>query len=175
MQTPPKMTVLEVAEAAVAACRDDPEGNDLEVAKVLALLDVSGSQNLHLANPLNHPRQGYWRPRQVALSGKEPVHGSYLALCYCAHDPFVVLHDYTDIVALEKFLASNSGPVNPFITYCVAFIEGRVERYRIAHKAVDGAGYFEKQLQNTHGPQPAERAIERWVEWDSAALPSHGC
>jgi hypothetical protein len=168
------MTVLELAEAAVAACQDDPEGNQLTVAKVLALLDVAGSQNLHLANPLNHPGHGYWKPRQVALSGNEPVHGWHLALRYCSHDPFVILHDFTDVVALEEFLASNSGPVNFYITYCVALIEGKVEPYRIGYRAVDGTGYFDKQLQNTHGPQPAERAIERWVEWDSPALPSHG-
>ena len=103
------------------------------------------------------------------------MYGAFLALVYCAHDPFARLDSYDSFAILERFLASNSGLVNGLITYCVAFIEGRVQPYRIAYTGADGsAGCFDKHLQNTQGPQPAERAIERWVVWNSDALASHG-
>jgi|SRR5215472_9955405 len=164
------LTVLELANAAVAETQDDPEGSALTVAAVLRLLDVYGTRNTHLENPLNHPRRGYVRPRDAPLSGAEPVQGAFLAFKYCAHDPTLQLIDFDDITSLEQMLASNFGIVNHFITYCVAFIGGKVARYRIAYRGDDGStGWFDKHLQNTRGPHPAERAVNRWVVWDADA------
>jgi hypothetical protein len=56
--------------------------------------------------------------------------------------------------------------VNFYITYCIAFVEGEVARYDVAYRREDGStGLFDKQLQNTQGPQPAERATDRWIVW----------
>ena len=85
------LTVPDIANEAVAASQDDPEVSNLTVATILRLLDVTGSANMHLANPLNHPRRGYFKSRETALSGEEPVYGAFLALVYCAHDPFARL------------------------------------------------------------------------------------
>jgi hypothetical protein len=161
------LSVLDLANAAVAETRDDPEGSDLTVPKILRLLDVrTGSLNAHLANPLNHPQRGSIKPRETALSGAEVVYAPLLTLTYCAHDPFVLLDEHDSIQALEEYLASESGLVNPFITYCIALLDEKVEPYRIAYKATDGScGYFEKYLQNTQGRQPAEKALERWIVW----------
>jgi hypothetical protein len=160
------LTVLELAEAAVAETQDDPEGSALTVAAVLRLLDVHGTRNAHLENPLNHPGRGGVKPRETALSGREPVHGAFLAFKYCAHDPSLQLLDFDDIDAMEQILASDYGIINFYITYCIAFIDGKVARYDIAYRRDDGsAGMFDKHLQNTQGAQPAERATERWVVW----------
>jgi len=120
------LTVLDLADEVVAATRDDPEGSALTVATILRLLDVTGPFNTHLANPLNHPLRYYPKPRETALSGKEPVYGAFLALVYSAHDPFVRLESFDGIELLEQFLGSNSNVVNPFITYCAEFVAGRV-------------------------------------------------
>jgi hypothetical protein len=169
------LTVLELATAAVAATQDDPEGAILTVPLVLCLLDVHGTRNAHLANPLNHPPlgRGYFKPREVRLSGAETVHGAFLALSYCGHDPLVHLFDFNDIKSLEQMLASDSGIVNFYINYSVAFIDGKVARYQIAYRGDDGSiGLFDKHLQNTHGPHPAERTRNRWVIWSKDAQPN---
>jgi len=170
------LSVLDLANAAVAADNEDPEGGDLTVPKVLRLLDVrKGSLNAHLANPLNHPQRGAIKPRATSLSGAEAVYAPLLTLTYCAHDPFFLLDEHADIQALEEHLASGSGLVNPFITHCIALIDERVEPYRIAYTAIDGScGYFDKYLQNTGGRQPAEKALERWIVWSSDGLVTHG-
>jgi hypothetical protein len=135
---------------------------------VLRLHDVCGTRNAHLENPLNHPRDGYVKPRDIRLSGAEPVHGAFLAFKYCAHDPTLQLIDFDDITSLEQMLASDFGIVNLFITYCIAFIGGKVARYRVAYRDDDGStGWFDKHFQNTHGRHPAERAVDRWVVWDT--------
>jgi hypothetical protein len=159
-------SVIDLAEEAVAATQDDPEGSALTVNEILRLLDVIGTRNPHLENPLNHPRQGYIRPRQTPLTGDEPVSGEFLSLTYCAHDPFVLLRDHDGLESLEWHLAG-SGIANFYITYCIAFIDGKVARYRIAYSADDGTvAWFDKNLQNSEGSQPAERAVKRWVIWD---------
>ena len=164
------LTVIALAKEAVAATQDDPEGSALTVNGVLRLLDVKGTRNSHLENPLNHPQRGYIRPRQTPLTGDEPVYGEFLSLTYCGHDPFVRLEDHDSRESLELFLASPSGVVNFFITYCIAFIDGQVARYRVAYTADDGSvAWFDKHLQNTKGPQAAERAGKRWVFWDEGA------
>ena len=135
------LTVRALANEAVAATQDDPEGSALTVNEILRLLDVTGTRNPHLENPLNHPRHGYVRARRAPLRGDELVDGEFLSLTYCAHDPFVRLTDHDDLESLARSLASNSGVVN----------------------------WFDKYLQNTTGPQAAERVDKRWVIWDEGA------
>jgi hypothetical protein len=161
------LTVIEVAKAAVEATQDDPEGSALTVNEILHLLDIRGTRNPHLENPLNHPQQGYIRPRQAPLTGDEPVFGEFLSLTYCGHDPFFRIEDHENRESLELHLACGSGVVNFYITYCLAFIDGKVARYRVAYSEDDGSvAWFDKDLQNTKGAQPAERALKRWIVWD---------
>jgi hypothetical protein len=161
-------TVVELASSAVAATADDPEGSCLTVDEILRLLDTSGTKNTHLQNPLNQPTSGYTKPRRAPLTGTEPVHGDFLVLIYCAHDPFVRLDDYDDLAAMETALASNSGIVNFMITYAIAFIHGRVRPYTVAYSTPDrGIGRFDKNAQNLHGEQPAEKAKHRWIIWET--------
>ena len=167
---PMMLTVLELAKAAVAETQDDPEGSVLTIAAALRLLDVEGTRNAHLQNPLNHPRRGYVRPREIPLSGAEPVYGAFLAFKFCAHDPTLQLIDFDDINSLEQMLASDSGIVNFYITYCIALIDGKVARYQVAYHGDDGStGRFDKHFQNTQGQHPAERADDRWVVWNTDA------
>jgi len=164
------LTISALAREAVAATQDDPEGSALTVDEILRLLDVKGTRNPHLENPLNHPQRGYLRARQAPLRGDESVHGEFLSLTYCAHDPFVRLTDHDDLESLALFLASDSGLVNFFITYCIAFVDGKVARYWVAYSAGGGSvAWFDKHLQNTKGPQAAERADKRWIIWDQDA------
>lgn len=163
------LSILELANSAVAATSDDPEGSALTVNEILRLLDTSGSRNTHLKNPLNHQSWSI-KPRSVPLEGTEPVHGEFLVLVYCGHDPFVRLDDYDDLHEMETVLASDSGIVNPFITYAIAFIHGRVRPYTVAYNTTHGqTGRFNKWDQNLSGSQPAENATHRWIIWDKSS------
>ncbi len=167
------LSVRKLAEDAVAATQNDPEGSPLTLTDVLRLLDSDGNRNRHLRNPLNHPRDGYIKPRAVPLTGDEPVHGDFLALTYCAHDPFVRLDDHESLEQLEKFLASDSGTINFYITCSIAFIRGSVVPYRIGYELDDKTvGVFDKHLQDTRGAQPAEKAAKRWIIWGAGSLPA---
>ena len=158
-------TVLELAQQAVNATQDNLDGAALTILDVLELLDVRGGRNIHLKNPLNQAGRGF-RAREQALLGAEPVNGEYLALTYCAHDPFIFLDDYDDVQSLEQALASNAGIVNRFITYRIAFINGTVAAYDIAYVGEDGSTTtFDKHFQITQGQHAAERASQRWVLW----------
>lgn len=162
------LTVLELANSAVAATQDDPEGSCLTVEEILRLLDTDGTKNTHLENPLNHPPRWWIKPREIPLTGTEPVHGDFLVLIYCAHDPFVRLDDYDDLQAMETALASNSGIVNFLVTYAIAFIHGRVRPYTVAYRTADGlTGRFDKNAQNLVGSQPAENTPDRWIIWET--------
>jgi hypothetical protein len=160
------MNVLDLAEAAVSASSDDPEGTSLTVDKILRLLDTRGSCNEHLANPSNHPRRGCIKPRSEPLTGDEPVYGDFLVLVYGAHDPFVRLDDFPSLEVMERWLASNEGIVNSFITYAIAFIDRKPRPYAVAYSTPDGdVQEFDKWAQNLIGRQPAEEATVRWVVW----------
>jgi len=132
------LPLRQLAQQAVAATLDDPEGSAWTIIDIYRLLDVEGKRNRHLANPLNHPRVGFIRARQSPLSGAEPVYGDYLSLTYCAHDPFVRLDDHDDLASLESALLSPSGIVNPYITYCIAFVTGKVAPFKVLYRGPDG-------------------------------------
>jgi hypothetical protein len=133
------LLVSQLAQQAVAATLDDPEGSAWNITDIYRLLDVDGRRNFHLANPLNHPRVGHIRARRSPLLGTEPVFGDYLSLAYCAHDPFVRLDDHDDLASLETSLLSPSGIVNPYITYCIAFVTGKVAPFKVMFRGPDGS------------------------------------
>ncbi|PIF13386.1 hypothetical protein CLU94_5496 [Janthinobacterium sp. 13] len=161
-QKTPIMNVLEMAEMAVTASNDDPEGSCLTVAEVMSRLNTHDSNNAHLADPAVDRS----RFRSEVLRGDEPVHGEFLALVYSAHYPLVRLDGFADFRAMEEWLASDSGIVNSFATYVIAFIAGQSRSYAIAYKAADGTVQeFDKWAQNLLGPQPAENVSNRWVAW----------
>jgi hypothetical protein len=156
------MNVLDLAEMAVAASNDDPEGCCLTIDEVLRRLDTRGSGNAHLADPV----VGESRFRSKALRGDEPVYGDFLALVYCAHYPLVRLDEFADLRAMEEWLASDGGIVNSFATYVIAFIAGKPRLYAVGYRTADGTvEEFDKWAQNLVGPQPAENATNRWVVW----------
>jgi hypothetical protein len=133
-------TLRDIAAQAVDSTRDDPEGNLLSALEIFRLLDVRGTRNAHLANPLNLPPwNGYIRPRAVPLTGDEEVNGDFLALTYCHHDPFVRLDDFASRIELESGLLGRGGFLHPMINYLVAFIEGNVAHFRITYCGLDGS------------------------------------
>ena len=162
------LTILELAEQAVAVSQEeDPEPSDLTVATILRFLHTDGSLNRHLANPLNNPLQYYSEPRGIPLSGKEPVYGTCQALIYCRHDLSVRLYSYDAVEALEQFLASDAGCIHPYVTYCVAFVAGKVERYRIGYTVEGGlTRLFDKSQSGPRFRHPALQAAERWIVWN---------
>ena len=87
-------------------------------------MDTDGTKNAQLKNPLNY-ESGNWshKPRVAPLKGTEPVHGDFLVLIHCEHDPFVRLYEYDNLAALESALASNGGIVNFLITYAIGFAQ----------------------------------------------------
>lgn len=156
------MNVLEMAEMAVAASNDDPEGCCLTIDEVLRRLDTRGSRNAHLADPLVDES----RFRSKALRGNEPVYGDFLALVYCAHYPLLRLDDFADISSMEEWMASDGGIVNSFATYVIIFIAGKPKLYAVAYTTADGTVQeFDKWAQNLVGRQPAENALKRWIVW----------
>jgi hypothetical protein len=168
------LTVHDLAKQAAMASQGAPECSGLTVEAILGFLDTEGSINAHLRNPLNDPLQYYIEPRETPLSGEERVFGTYLALTYRRHDRSVRLHSYDTIELLEEFLASNAGWVHPFITSCVAFVDGRREPYRIGYSVAGGSmELFDKGAVRDRFRNPALRASRRWAVWDSARLTSH--
>jgi hypothetical protein len=129
----------DLAVQAIESTSDDPEGNLLGFGPIYKLLDTEGSRNPHLGNPLNHPQSGFFRKREHPLSGDEIVNGEFLSLIYCNHDPFVRLVDHDDLASLEAKILGPGGLLNPYINYIVAFISGKVAKYRITYVGPDGA------------------------------------
>jgi hypothetical protein len=132
------LTLHQLAARTIEAISDDPRDIYFSFDMVFDLLDVEGSRNEHLANPLNHPRSDYFRRRERPHRGDEIVNGEFLSLRYCGYDPFVLLRDHDDLASLEQLIVSSSGPLNPFITFLVAFISGKVVRYQITYRSADG-------------------------------------
>ena len=141
-------TLRELTEQAAVATADDPDGG-LELDEIYRLLDVCGTQNEHIANPLNRdPDVYYFRPREKMLTGEEAINGRFLSLIYCGHDPYVLLCDHKDLQSLETSILSDSGIINPFITFLIAFVDFRVMPYRIMYRCRDGSVVqFNKQNQ----------------------------
>jgi hypothetical protein len=131
--------IRDLVVQAIEATSDDPKGNMLGFGPIYKLLGTEGSRNPHLANPLNHPRRGYIRRRENRLHGDEIVNGEFLSLFYCNHDPFVRLMDHDDLASLEAMILSPGGLLDPYINYLVAFISGKVAKYRITYVGPDGA------------------------------------
>jgi hypothetical protein len=95
------------------------------------------------------------------------VYGDFLVLVYGAHDPFVRLDDFPSLEVMERWLATNEGIVNSYITYAIAFIDSKPRPYAVAYSTPDGdVQEFDKWAQNLIGRQPAEEATTvRWVVW----------
>ena len=141
-------TLIYIAEQAVEFTADDPDGG-LELEEILRLLDTEGSENEHLANPLNRdPDVYYFRPRDKALTGAESVHGDLLILNYCGHDPAMILFDYLSISDLESAILGGGGILNMFTTYQLAFRDGRIAPYDVFYDSHSGERVrFSKQDQ----------------------------
>ena len=156
----------QIAEDAVEATAYDPDGG-LEAKEIYHLLDVRGTLNEHLMNPLNRVGEvTYVRPRETPLTGEEEVYGQWLSLIYCGHDPFVILRDHADRDSLESFLLSGSGIVNPFITFVIAFIDFNVAPYAINYRNSDGTVVqFNKLNQMDGTDSPNEEYPDRQLEW----------
>ncbi|MHB1082476.1 MAG: hypothetical protein ACYC67_24000 [Prosthecobacter sp.] len=131
-------TLNHIAEQAVAFTADDPDGG-LWLQHILQLLDTKGTENEHLANPLNRdPKVFYVRPRDKALTGAEVIHGDFLALDYCGHTPSMTLLDYPRIEELEAAILGGGGILNLFTTYLLAFREGRIAPYDVFYDSPSG-------------------------------------
>jgi hypothetical protein len=117
---------------------DDPEGVGVNLAEIYSRLDAWGEMNPHLKNPSRHPVAKWSTPREQPLSGDEEVHGDYLLFVWCSHDPFIHLREYESRETLEATLLSGGGAFNPFLTYLVPFIEGKVAQFRVTFRREDG-------------------------------------
>src|SRR5688500_14392253 len=99
---------------AVEATKENPDGG-FDSNEILGLLEVRGSCNAHLSDPRDGRPCGFHN-RKARLKGTEPVYGSYLTLAYLGHDPAVVLWDHDGLPALEAYILSSMGYLNPFTT-----------------------------------------------------------
>lgn len=153
-------------DQALVVAQDDPEGPATNYVELCRLLDVSGSQNRHLENPRNRGRVGHIYARDQPLSGDEYVFGDLLLLVYCAHDPFARLLDFDDQSALERHLMSDSGPLNPFITYSFVFRQGSLWPFRVTCRCdKSGKTFTFGQLGAAESVWPAGGCVERSLEW----------
>ncbi len=140
----------------------------IDEKKALAILDVSGKRNEHLANPLNRdPNIPYFRRRSTPLSGKEQVYGRFLILDYCGHEVSLILKDFDDIRALEEDVLSGAGILNDFTTYMFAFIQGRLQDYQVAATGSDGATYV---IDNNKQQEVTATPWESDVKWVNARI-----
>ncbi|NJM74568.1 MAG: hypothetical protein HC852_00960 [Acaryochloridaceae cyanobacterium RU_4_10] len=159
-------TLSQIAEQAVAATADDPDGG-LKIDELYRLLDVSGTQNKHIANRLNRdPNVYYFRPRESPLTGDEPIYGQFLSLAYGSHDPYALLQDYDNLALLEASILSDGGFVNPFTTFLIAFIDFRAVSYEITYRSRNNpVVLFNKQNQYDGSDSVREEYKERQLQW----------
>ncbi len=151
---------------AIEATKDEPEGG-FDRREILGLLEVRGSRNAHLADPIEG--RGGFQNRNTPLEGSEPVYGNYLTLRYLGHDPAVVLTDHDDLPSLEAEICSGSGYLNPFSTLMVAIVEGRVRPFRILHGAPGQAReIFRKRDQSGPAFSFGTKYLDPGLEWDPA-------
>ena len=95
-------------------------------------IDFRGNRNQNLANPLNQEKSIYYlRQRDIPLTGVEEIDGKYLLFTESSHDEFTLLEDFDSLFELEAAIISDSGEINPFTTYSVAFINGEIRDYEI--------------------------------------------
>ncbi len=131
-------TLNQLAEQAVAYTADDPDIR-LEREEILKLLDTKGTENEHLANPLNRdPEVFHERPRETAFTGDEAVRGDYLLLDFCGHNPSMRLFDFPNLQDLEAAILGGGGITNIFTTCQLAFLGGRLTPYDVFYESGSG-------------------------------------
>lgn len=159
-------TLSHIAEQAVAFTAADPDGG-FELEEILRLLDTKGTENEHLANPLNRdPNVYYFRPREKALTGAESLHGNYLILNYCGHDSSMILSDYHNISELEATILGGSGILNIFTTYQLVFRNGQIAPYDIFYDSNSGKRVrFSKHNQNQRHVAQNNEYLNPEIRW----------
>jgi hypothetical protein len=151
-------TLNYLAHQAVAFTNKEKQGG-LWLSLIYELLDVRGSRNEHLANPLNRDAKVfYWRPRAIPFTGEEEVHGEFLTLDYCSHYPQLILTDFDSLEDLEASLLGPAGLMNQFTTQQIAFKALQLQPFNIYYDSPDGMQIrFEKHAQkdfDTKYPNP---------------------
>ena len=144
----------------------DPAGG-LERSEIFHLLDTKGSENEHLANQLNRdPKVPYARPREQPLTGSEEIHGDYLLLDFCGHNPSMLLFDFPRIEDLEAAILGGAGITNIFTTYQLAFLEGKLTPYAVYYDSPSGVRVrFNKRDQYAASASAKTQYPNPHVEW----------
>jgi hypothetical protein len=155
----------EIATQAVIATAEDPYVG-LSTDLIYRLLDVVGTANPHLKNPLNRYKDVYYfRPREFPLTGEEPIFGRFLILTYCSHDDCVILIDCADVTTLEARLLGGGGILNPFTSIEFAFVDFLLTPFHITYRGRDGSmSVFNKRKQNEN-IQRRETYENRTLKW----------
>ena len=102
------------------------------IASFLEWIDFASGRNYAFHNPANEGKKyGLCHPRSSLLTGCEIVTGDFLVLSYVDHDDELLLTDYDALETLEKSLLSDSGMLNVWNTWQLAFIEQKLRRFEI--------------------------------------------
>ena len=95
------------------------------------------------------------------------VHGDFLLLRYCGHDPLVMLHDFENLKSLETAILSDGGIINPFTTFSVALIRHKIIPYDVYFRDCKGLILkFNKQSQYNCTYHERERYSDRTIKWN---------
>lgn len=142
-------------------------------------VDIIGANNRELLNPSNIDESVfYFREREHPLTGQEMIKGEYLIFKYIGHNGNMFIHEYNSIIELEKEITGGGGITNPFITYQLPIVMGKVHHYNITFiNKVDGREYdFVKGVHDAlpgwdyEEEQPGDRVFEiskvkiHWIE-----------
>ena len=162
------MKLRELVSQAVNATASDVDGG-LEPQEIYSLLDSDGPANAALRNPENAAalRPGF-HPRPVPFSGDERVEGEFLTLDFCGHDPSCVLRYHTSLSEIEDFVLSQSGILNPFTTYMLAFVKGVCRKYTVTYEGDGGARLAFDKLSQVEDPHAFGKVYPNAsLEWAS--------
>ena len=128
-----------------------PRQGTLWTEGVLLMLDGRGSQNAHLAFPID-PATGKAKhyDRETPLSLDERVYGDYLLLTYCGHDPSLILTEHGSLDELKSCILGPAGSLNSWIDAQFAFHRLKPQPFTIQYTDLSG----QRKTFNIEHPEP---------------------
>ncbi|MEC0090848.1 hypothetical protein [Paenibacillus macquariensis] len=95
-------------------------------------IDIIGTDNVELRNPLNLDESVfYFRDRETPLTGQEMITGDYLIFDSTGHNEDMFIKQYNSINELEEEITAGGRITNPFTTFQIAIVLGKVRHFNI--------------------------------------------
>jgi hypothetical protein len=109
-------------------------------------------------------------PIQPPLTDDLEIDDAFFLVEHCGHRPSSNITGFESLSEMERWLLSDGGYTNPFVTFTVAFVEGRPRPFRILYRDRSGNdAIFDKEQQLSeleHSfDDSSELCASRRLEW----------